>query len=92
MGLILLGLGLFLPRLAIIILVIAGDYIGRAYETTIWPFIGFLALPATTLAYAYAINTNGSLSGWYFWVVAIGLLIDLGSGGSASKTSRSSRR
>lgn len=91
MGLLLLAIGLFLPRLAIIILVIAGDYIGRAYETTIWPFLGFLCLPATTLAYAYAINTNGSVSGWYFWVVAIGLLIDLGSGGGATEKRRRGR-
>ena len=47
------------PRFAIILVVIFSDFIGRAYETTIWPLVGFFFLPLTTLAYAWAINSQG---------------------------------
>lgn len=80
MGLLLLAIGLCLPRVVLVFLWATGDYIGRAYETNVYPFLGFLALPATTLAYAYVINTNGSVSGWYTLVLLVGFLVDLGSG------------
>lgn len=79
-------LALLAPRFAIVLVVIFSDYIGRAYETTLWPFVGFLFLPLTTLAYALAINSNGSVEGVYLVVVVVAVLIDLGIfGGSARK-------
>ena len=82
-------LALATPRFAIVLVVIFSDYIGRAYETTLWPLLGFLFLPVTTLAYAFAINSNGSVTGIYLAVVVIAVLIDVGVfGGSASKRKR----
>ena len=79
-------LALVTPRVAIVFVVLFSDYIGRAYETTIWPFIGFLFMPLTTLAYAFAINNRGSVEGLHLVVVVVAVLIDLGLvGGSASK-------
>lgn len=78
-------LALATPRFAIVLVVFFSDYIGRAYESTLWPFVGFLFMPLTTLAYAWAINTNESVEGIYLVVVVIAVLIDLGIvGGSAS--------
>jgi hypothetical protein len=39
----------------------------------LWPFLGFLFLPYTTLAYAFAMNNHGSLEGSYLlmWLGAI---------------------
>ena len=83
-------LALAAPRFAIVLVVIFSDYIGNAYETTLWPLVGFLFLPLTTLAYAWAINANGSVEGFYLAGVVIAVLIDLGMfGGSASKRRRS---
>jgi hypothetical protein len=74
------------PRIAIVLVVLFSDYIGRAYETTLWPLAGFLFLPLTTLAYAWAINANGSVRGFYLVAVVIAVLIDLGMfRGSTSK-------
>ena len=85
-------LALFAPRFAIVLVVLLSDYIGRAYETTVWPFLGFLFLPVTTLAYAWAINTHESVEGVYLAVVVVAVLIDLGVfGGSASHRGRSGR-
>jgi hypothetical protein len=82
-------LALSAPRFAIVLVVFFSDYIGRAYETTLWPFIGFLFLPLTTLAYAWAINSRGSVAGMHLFVVLVAVLFDLGVvGGSASKRQR----
>ncbi len=78
-------LALSFPRFAIILVVIFSDYLGAAYQTLIWPLLGFLFMPVTTLAYAWTINTNGSVSGIYLVVVVLAVLVDLGIlGGGAS--------
>jgi hypothetical protein len=82
-------LALSAPRFAIALVVFFSDYIGRAYETTLWPFIGFLFAPLTTLAYAWAINSRGAVAGVHLVAVVVAVLIDLGLvGGSASKRRR----
>ena len=82
-------LALSAPRVAIVLVVIFSDYIGRAYETFYWPFLGFLLMPLTTLAYAWAINSRGSVDGLYLAVVVVAVLLDLGLvGGSAASRRR----
>jgi hypothetical protein len=71
-------LALATPRFAIVLVVFFSDYIGRAYETNLWPFVGFLFMPLTTLAYAWAINSRGSVAGWHLAVVVVAVLVDLG--------------
>ena len=79
-------LALATPRFAIILVVFFSDYIGRAYQTTLWPLLGFFFMPLTTLAYAWAMNTRGSVAGFSLVVVVIAVLLDLGFiGGSASR-------
>lgn len=39
------------------------DYIGRAFDTTLWPVLGFFFMPLITLAYAWAINSGESVEG-----------------------------
>lgn len=74
------------PRLAIILVVLFSDYIGRAYQTTLWPLLGFFFAPYTTLAYAWAKNTNGTVDGIYLIIVIIAVLVDIGVlGGGASR-------
>jgi hypothetical protein len=82
-------LALMAPRFVIVLVVVFSDYIGRAYESVLWPFLGFLFLPLTTLAYAWAINSRGSVEGLQLVVVIIAVLIDLGLvGGSAARRKR----
>lgn len=83
----------FFPRVVIALLVIFGDYIGRAYETTLWPLLGFFFAPFTTLTYAWAINSQGSVSGFPLIVMIIAILLDLGiiGGGAKAKKLRSKR-
>lgn len=79
-------LALGTPRFAIILVWIFSDYIGRAYETTLWPVLGFFFMPLTTLSYAFAINDNGSVEGMYLVLVVVTVLMDLGLVGASSKS------
>ena len=84
-------LALMLPRVVIVVMVLASDYIGQAYNTRIWPLLGFVFFPLTTLAYAFAVNRNGSVTGLYFVLVLVAALIDLGSFGGGHYTRRRRR-
>lgn len=81
------ALALLLPRFVMILLVIFSDYMGNAYQTILWPVLGFIFMPYTTLAYAFAMNSNGSVSGFYLVVVIIAVLFDLGSLGGGGRAS-----
>ena len=72
------------PRMAIILVVIFSDYIGTAYQTTIWPLLGFFFMPVTTLAYAWAMHSSGSVAGLQLFVVIIAVLIDVGTSATAT--------
>jgi hypothetical protein len=81
-------LALGAPRVALVLVVIFSDYIGRAYETNLWPLIGFFLMPTTTLAYAWAVNTNESVTGIYLVGVVVAVLIDLGLVGAGARSRR----
>jgi hypothetical protein len=84
-------LALATPRLAIVLVVIFSDFIGRAYATTLWPLLGFLFMPLTTLAYAWAINSTGSVQGIQLVVVVVAVLFDLGLVGAGARSRRRRR-
>lgn len=81
---------LLFPRLVLFFTFLFSNYLGRAYETNFWPFLGFLFMPLTTLAYAWSINSNGSVSGIYLVVVVIAVLVDLGLTGKGAHEGRKS--
>lgn len=80
-------LALSAPRLVVLILFLFSDYLGRAYQSNFWPFLGFLFLPWTTLAYAVGMNQNGGqLQGWFLGLYVLGLLMDFGIVGFGRKS------
>ncbi len=81
-------LAFFLPRVVIALLVLTGDYIGRAYATTIWPLLGFIFMPYTTLAFAAAQNEGGGLKGWWLVLFVVGIFLDFSSHGSGERARR----
>jgi 4-amino-4-deoxy-L-arabinose transferase-like glycosyltransferase len=87
-------LALAVPRLVIVLVWLFGNhYFGRAYETTIWPVLGFFFMPLTTLAYAFAMNQNHhSVNSYYLVLVVAAVLLDLGLLGGGGKASRRRRR
>jgi hypothetical protein len=82
------ALALLMPRVVIVLLVIFSDWIGAAYNTTVWPLLGFIFFPYTTLAYALAMNAHASVSGLYLVIVVLAVLLDLGAMGGGAATKR----
>ena len=66
------------PRLVILVVWLASDYFA-VYRTPIWPVLGFLFLPLTTLAYAFAMH-YGDMQWTPIGVAALvtAVLVDLG--------------
>ena len=92
MPLVLGCVALAFPRLVLVLVWLFGSgYLGRAYDTWIWPVLGFFFLPTTTLAFAFASNTLGAAGevpplGWVLIIVAV--LIDVGSWGNGERSRR----
>jgi hypothetical protein len=84
-------LALTAPRLVIVLLVIFSDYIGQAYQTVLWPFVGFVFAPTTTLAYALSVHNVGGPRGIYLVLLVIAVLVDLGSSGYGLSRRRSGK-
>ncbi|HEY3495530.1 MAG TPA: hypothetical protein VGK73_12625 [Polyangiaceae bacterium] len=88
-------LALVFPRLALVLLwLFGGDYLGRAYESWIFPVLGFVFLPLTTLAFAFGMNSLGSPTqmeplGWV--LVALAAAADLGLIGRGAKDAQGYR-
>ena len=65
MGCIYAVLALAVPRVLIFFAFLLTDWFGRAFETRVWPLMGFVFMPYTTLAYLAPamLNNNHTLSG-----------------------------
>ena len=84
--------GLTLPRVVIAFLWVFTNYLERAFDSFLWPLLGFFFLPTTTLAWAWATNTRGEIAGVHAVIVVLALLLDLGFiGGGRSSLARRRR-
>ena len=83
-------IGLFVPRVVLAFLWLLTNYLSRAFETQLWPLVGFLFLPYTTLAYAIAINQGGGVNGIWMVFVIVGVLLDFGILGGTARSRRRS--
>lgn len=82
MGCLLAIIGLAVPRVLIFFIWLLTGWIGHAYETRIWPILGFIFMPYTTLAYLAAmLNNNHALSGLWLVLFIIAILADVGTWG-----------
>ena len=76
------------PRFVLVVLALFSDYLSRAYDSLLIPILGFIFLPWTTLAYAFAQNSLGGMSGLGLVVVIVGLLVDIGVLGGGARQRR----
>jgi hypothetical protein len=83
---------LFTPRVALVLVWLFSNFLHRAYDTALWPLLGFLFMPLTTLAYAFALNSAGSIRGIWFGFVLAAALMDLGVVGGSGRQARRRRR
>ncbi len=78
----------FFPRAVIILLALFSNFLSNAYTGLLIPVLGFFFLPYTTLAYAWAKNTHGSVDGFHLAVVIVAVLVDLGVLGGGARARR----
>ena len=91
-------LALVFPRLALFLVwLFGGNYLARAYDSWLLPLLGFFFLPATTLAFAFGVNSlssPGHMSPLGWLLTGVGVLLDiglLGGGGKSAKDWRERR-
>ena len=69
--------GLIGPRIALLVWWIFGDRVDMAFDSWIWPLLGLLFLPWTTLAYLLVWSPVVGVNGGEWIVVAIGFAGDV---------------
>jgi len=66
------------PRVAIVLVALFTGYFERPFDGLLVPLLGFLFLPFTTLAYAWAINSYGDVAGFQALILILAVLLDIG--------------
>src|SRR5436189_5910754 len=71
------------PRLALFVLWLFSNVLGRAFDSWVVPLLGFFLLPWTTLAYAafWDWGSGHHVTGFEWFFVVLAFLIDVGSYG-----------
>ena len=78
MGCIVVLIALFSPRLALALTWIFTPWVDRAFGPIIWPILGIIFLPLTTLIYVILWNTNGrGVNGWEWIFVVLAVFGDI---------------
>jgi hypothetical protein len=77
-GCVVLLIGSFAPRLALAIIALVNDEISESFDGGILvPFIGFLLLPYTTLAYVLLHWWTDDVAGFDWFLVGLAFLFDI---------------
>jgi hypothetical protein len=88
-GCVLALVALATPRLVLAVVWLATDWFSRAFDTALWPVLGWVVLPYTTAAYMAAmLNNNHEVGGWWLVLLVLAVLADLGSHTSTRVTLR----
>ena len=89
MGCLLAVFAAFFPRVALVLVWLFTNLVDRAFDVFLIPLIGLILLPFTTLMYVFVWSPGGGVTGFdWFWVI-LGLLLDLSSYGSGERSRRS---
>ncbi len=79
-GCFVLLLGAVAPRFALFLMALFNNVITQAFNGSwIVPLIGWFLLPYTTLVYVLAYWWTGEVTGFSWFFVALGFVLDLGS-------------
>lgn len=82
MGCLLVIVSVMMPRLMLIVIALATDWISQAYEGMMWAVLGWFFMPYTTLAYMAAmLNNDGQVNGGWLVLMIVAVLFDLGGQG-----------
>ncbi len=80
----LLGCGCFLamaaafaPRLVLLFMWIFGWRISAAFDSFLWPLLGIIFLPYTTIMYILVWTPAGGIGGWDWLWIGLGVALDI---------------
>lgn len=77
------------PRVALLLWwIFDSQRFDAAFSTWLWPLLGVLLLPWTTLAYLVVWSPVVGVDGWEWIIVALGLALDLATYSSRAAKSR----
>jgi hypothetical protein len=89
MGCILAVFALALPRVLMVLLFLVTDWFARAYDSLLWPILGFVFMPYTTLAYMAAmVRNNHQLEGGWMALFIIAIVVDASHWGGSERAYR----
>jgi hypothetical protein len=77
-GCLVLLFALVSPRLALVATWLFTDLLGRAFDSWLVPFAGFLLLPWTTLAYVWMWDSGRRVEGLEWFLVGFAFVVDVG--------------
>ncbi|MBC7925429.1 MAG: hypothetical protein H7039_07210 [Bryobacteraceae bacterium] len=69
---------LLFPRLAILVLYFFTSFFNGVFDTVIVPFLGFLFMPLTLVAYSWLTKTSRPVDALYLVVMLVAIVVDLG--------------
>lgn len=79
----------FFPRLALLFTWIFTPFVTRAFQGAfIWPLLGIIFLPFTTLFYVFSYTPGIGLTGWEWAWIILGFLLDISSYASSGYSNR----
>jgi hypothetical protein len=80
-------IGLFSPRLALVLLALFTDDLSRAFDGVVVPLLGFFLLPWTTLSYVafWDWGPGRHVTGFEWFFVILAFAIDLSSYGAGRR-------
>jgi hypothetical protein len=79
----------FFPRVIMIAIALFTTWFSAAFQTMLWPILGFLFMPYTTLAYMAAmLNNHHNASGGWLALIIIAAIVDVGGQGGSARSRR----
>jgi hypothetical protein len=85
----LLIIAVFFPRFVMAMIFIFTNWFSAAFNSALWPILGFLFMPYTTLAYMAAmLNNHHTVNGGWMALVVIAALVDIGGQGGSTRRRR----
>jgi hypothetical protein len=89
LGCLVVLIALFSPRLALALTWIFTPWVDRAFGPIIWPILGIIFLPLTTLLYVILWNTGGrGVTGWEWIFVVLAVFGDVVAHGAGAAKRR----
>ncbi len=76
------------PRLAFLGVWLLTPWVNQAFNTFIWPLLGLVFLPVTTLMYVLVYNPVTGVSAWGWGWIILAVFLDLASYGGSGYSNR----